>query len=61
MSYWYNVSTKQVETDETRARSAELLGPYATREQAQNALQAAHEKTERADREDAQWNDEDED
>lgn len=60
MAFWYNVSTGQVETDENRSRSADVLGPYATREQAQNALHSAHEKTERADEEDARWRDDDE-
>ncbi len=59
MAFWYNVSTKQVETDDNRAKSADLLGPYATRAQAEAALQVAHEKTERADAADRKWNDDD--
>lgn len=41
----------------TRAggRGEDVLGPYATREQAARALQIAHEKTERWDAQDREW------
>lgn len=55
MSFWYNVDTGLVETDETRSRGAEILGPYPTEEAAQRALQTAREKTERWDEEDRDW------
>ena len=52
MKYWYNIGTGQVEEDSETARKDDLLGPYATREEAQNALQHARENTERWDEED---------
>ena len=38
MSFWYNVDTGQVETDENRSRGEQVLGPYATEEEARGAL-----------------------
>ena len=34
MSFWFNVSTGQVEDDENKSRGEEVMGPYATREEA---------------------------
>lgn len=51
--YWFNVRTGQVDEGHQRA-SKELLGPYATREQAQQALTTAAARTEAWDREDAE-------
>jgi hypothetical protein len=59
MAYWYNVSTKQIETDENRSAAANLLGPYATREQAEGAIEASHNRTERDDDADKRWNGDD--
>lgn len=56
MSYWYNTATGQVETDETRGQAQEVMGPYDTQEEASKALQSAHERTEKWDQEDRQWN-----
>ena len=56
MSFWYNVDTGQVETDENRSRGEQVLGPYATEAEAQAALATAHEKTEQWDSEDRDWN-----
>lgn len=60
MQYWFNTKTGQVEsdTDEDRARSADLLGPYESRDEAARALEIAREKTEKwdeAEREDDNW------
>ncbi|WP_298888234.1 methionine aminopeptidase [uncultured Serinicoccus sp.] len=60
MQYWYNTKTGQVESevDDQRARSADLLGPYASEDEASRALEIAREKTERWDeeeREDDNW------
>ena len=52
MKYWYNIGTGQEEEDSETARKDDLLSPYATREEAQNALQHARENTERWDEED---------
>jgi hypothetical protein len=55
MAFWFNVDTKQVETDETRTRDAEVLGPYDSHEAASRALETARENTERWDAEDREW------
>jgi hypothetical protein len=55
MPYWFNVDTGQVETDDDRSQDATVMGPYATRDAAANALQHARENTERWDREDKEW------
>jgi hypothetical protein len=44
--YWFNVATRQVEEGH-QSDSSNLMGPYPTREAAQNALATAREKTER--------------
>ena len=51
MQYWFNTKTGQVEsyTDEDRARSADLLGPSESRDEAARALEIAREKTEKSD------------
>jgi len=55
MSYWFNVDTGQVETDATRSRDANVLGPYATQDDAAHALDTARANTEKWDREDREW------
>lgn len=55
MPYWFNVDTGQVETDDSRSQDATVLGPYESQEAAANALQTAHENTERWDEEDREW------
>ena len=60
MQYWYNTKTGQVESeiDEQRARSADLLGPYGSADEASRALEIAREKTKRWDeqeRDDDNW------
>jgi hypothetical protein len=59
MQYWYNVTTGQVEDDATRSRDDEVMGPYATKDEAAKALTHARENTERWDAEDRRWNDAD--
>ena len=55
MSFWYNVDKGQVETDENRSRGEQVLGPYATEEEARNALAHARANTEKWDSEDREW------
>ena len=55
MSFWYNVSTRQVETDEDRGAGADVLGPFETREEAEAAIESAHKRTDAADQEDRSW------
>ena len=47
MSYWFNVKTGKVEAhdDPARARIEDLLGPYATEEEAGRAYDIAAERT----------------
>jgi hypothetical protein len=56
MPYWFNVTTRQVEDDANRSRDDEVMGPYATKEEAAGALAHARENTERWDEEDRRWN-----
>ena len=55
MAYWYNVSSGQVESDDNKSQGEDLLGPYASQEEAANALQTARERTEKWDAEDREW------
>ena len=56
MPYWFNVDTKQVETDDDRSQDANVLGPYDTEREAAQALETARRNTERWDEEDREWN-----
>lgn len=58
MPYWFNINTKQVETDDNRSRNDDVLGPYATEAEAAAALEHARANTERWDAEDRAWDDE---
>ena len=49
--YWYNTATKQVEEGH-RSSWQDLMGPYATRGEAEAALAKAAARTEAWDRED---------
>lgn len=57
MSYWFNIETHAVETDETRSPDVNVLGPYETYEEAANAVEKARANTERWDEEDKEWDD----
>ncbi len=59
MQYWFNVDSKQVETDETRSQDANVLGPYTSEADAANALQRVAENNEEWDEEDRRWDDAD--
>jgi hypothetical protein len=49
--YWYNVATREVEEGH-RSSWQNLMGPYATRAEAEQALAKAAARTEAWDRED---------
>lgn len=51
MQYWYNIRTKQVESDNTTSRKEDLLGPYAGEEEARQALHSTAARTEAWDEE----------
>jgi hypothetical protein len=54
--FWYNTRTGQVETDEDKGQGKDLMGPYATREEAAHAFETARERTEAWDEADRRWN-----
>lgn len=56
VEYWFNTKTRQVEEGH-QSDWSNLLGPYPTREQAENALAAARENTEQWDEADRRWKD----
>ena len=58
-SYFFNTRTGAVEQLETKSQSKDLLGPYATRAEAEQALSTAAKRTEDWDRKDREWRDED--
>ena len=53
--FWYNTRTGQVETDVEKGQGKDLMGPYATREEASQALASAQRRTEAWDEEDRRW------
>lgn len=57
MTYWFNVSTGQVEDDANKSPLDHLMGPYDTYAAAEQALSNARENTERWDMEDKAWDD----
>ena len=61
MAYWYNVKTRLVETDEDRSGSNDLLGPFATRVDAEQALATSEAHSRAAEASDAAWNQEKDD
>ncbi len=56
MAYWFNVETRQVETDATKSQGDHVMGPYDSHEAAASALDTARAKTEQWDAEDRAWN-----
>jgi hypothetical protein len=54
--FWFNTVTGQVETDENKGQSKDLLGPYTTEAEAAQALNTARRRTEEWDEEDRRWN-----
>lgn len=56
MAYWYNVARGRVEDDSNKSKGEDLLGPYETYADAEQALQHAADNTERWDDEDRRWN-----
>ena len=51
MAYWFNIETRQVETDDNRSQNADVMGPYETEAEAANALETARRRTEQWDEE----------
>lgn len=59
MAFWYNISTRQVETDNDRSAAADLLGPFNTRAEAEGAIESAQRRAKTAEDADAAWNGDD--
>ncbi|MGE9807151.1 MULTISPECIES: methionine aminopeptidase [unclassified Janibacter] len=55
MGFWFNINTGQVETDDNKGPSENLMGPYESEADARNAIATAAEKTEQWDDEDRAW------
>ena len=58
--YYYNLDTRQVEV----GRESDVfgrMGPYDTREEAENALKSAEARNDKWDEEDKAWDDWDDD
>ena len=55
--YYFNLTTGQVESAEGKSPAKDVLGPYSTREEAQQALEKARARTEDWDEEDRRWDD----
>ena len=55
MAYWYNLTTGQVESDDNKSQSDDLMGPYDSQADAANALDTARQRTEAWDEEDKAW------
>ena len=54
--WWYNTATKTVEPDSKAGKVVDRLGPYATREEAEHAMEKVAERNEAWDN-DPNWND----
>lgn len=50
--WWYCLKHHTVESDEDRCKAADRLGPYASREEAERALDTVAERNERWDSQD---------
>ncbi|WP_041292186.1 hypothetical protein [Kineococcus radiotolerans] len=55
--WFYDVRTGEVQELERKGPNRDLLGPYASREEAQRALDTARARTEEDDRRDAEEDD----
>jgi hypothetical protein len=54
-SYWFNTVTGQVEEDAHRSKVKDLLGPYATRQEAEQALEKVKERNEAWEKDGDDW------
>jgi len=54
--WWYDLKTKSVVSDDNKTKVTDRLGPYASREEAERALQKVDERNESYDN-DPRWND----
>jgi len=59
--FWFNTRTGRVETDYDKSQSKDLLGPYPTQADAEQALSRAAQRTESWDEDDRTWREGDDD
>jgi len=59
--FWFNTRTGRVETDYDKSQSKDLLGPYPTQADAEQALSKAAQRTESWDEDDRTWREGDDD
>ena len=50
--FWYDVKTKSVVTDDNDVKAVDRLGPYASREEAERALETVEERNQAWDDDD---------
>lgn len=53
--FWYDLKTHSVVTDDNDVKAVDRLGPYATREEAERALELVEERNQAWDEEDDDW------
>ncbi len=58
---WFNVRTRQVQTNYDKGQAKDLMGPYPSADAAAHALQSAAERTQAWDEADRRWREGDED
>jgi hypothetical protein len=58
--YYWCISHRRVETGDNVCAAADRLGPYASAEEAEHALERVRLRNETWDAEDARWNGKDE-
>ena len=54
--WWYDLSTRSAVQDSKAGKSSDRLGPYASREEAESAMQKVDERNASYDN-DPRWND----
>lgn len=59
-SWWFDLNTKTAVQDSRAGKAADRLGPYASREEAERALQKVEERNDAYDN-DPRWNDDPDD
>ena len=47
--WWFDLNTKQAVQDDKAGKASDRLGPYATREDAERALETVQQRNEAAD------------
>ena len=53
--FWFNVRTRQVQSNYDKGQGKDLMGPYPTAEAAAGALESAAQRTDAWDEEDRRW------